>query len=141
LRLRPHTDLPGEGLEVPEPVLGSVETTLDIDAGVTMGDDVPQTDGSLQGKGGPAIEDTKLLETRKALGERGGRRPTLVRNQVACQVSTHLNGQHQVERNQVERVSAGPEGLGALRHVCSDALYSVVKLHELRCEQIAVNHG
>lgn len=72
-------------------MLSGVEASLDVDTGVAMSDDVPQTDRSLQGKSRLAIDDAQLLEAGKALRQRGGRRPTFVSNQVAREIGTHLN--------------------------------------------------
>lgn len=48
-------------------MLGGIKKSLRVDACIPVGDDVPQTDRSLQSKSGIAIDDIKLLEASKAL--------------------------------------------------------------------------
>ena len=72
---------------------------------------------------------------------RGRAGPAFVGDQVCGEVRSRLDGEHQVERDKVERVAIRCELVGGRAAVCPHARDALVELAELAEDDLLLDHG
>jgi len=88
-----------------------------IDAGVHMGDHIWQPDSIDQGAGRFSGDHSMRRQFFESSTRSRCRRPSLVRNQMACNIEASLDSQKKVEGDEVESVTVGDEATRAVRTV------------------------
>ena len=138
---KPGRYLAREPVEVGDPRgRGSVHG-VDVDARIPTSDDVSQADGAGQGARGRVGDRPPRRERLERRCESLRRWPPFVRDEVRGDVGAALDGEHEIERDEIQRVSVGTQLLRRRRTQRARSRRPVRELRELHRDERDVHHG
>lgn len=140
-RRQPGRHLPRERVEVGHAQRDGRMDASRVDPRIPMRHDVSQANGARQCVLRPLGDHTVIRDSSEGIGEGTGRRPTFVGDYVTRNVSTRLHRQHEIERDQVERIPVRRELGRGWSCVSSRSSHTVRKLGELRSHELTVDQG